>query len=65
MSNFGLAAKVRNLKTANPFFFFLVFISKVSIQLPLSYECKLFYSKIAISEIFDLKYGTKAVLKLP
>ena len=63
LSNFGLASKLRNSKMADPFF--LVFISKVSIQLPLSYESNPFYSKIAISKIFDLKGGTKTVSKLP
>ena len=50
LSYFGLASKLCNSK---------------SIQLLLPYECNSFYSKIAISKIFDLKDGTKTVSKLP
>ena len=58
--NFGLASKLHNSKTVDLFFFFfLVFISKVSIQLPLSYECNPFYSKIAISKFLTLKMVPK------
>ena len=64
LSNFGLGSKLHNSRMADPFFFFF-FISKVSIQVPLSYECNSFYSKIAISNIFDLKDGTKTISKLP
>ena len=40
------------------FFFFLVFISKVNIQLPLSYECNSFYLKLLFPRFLTLKMVT-------
>ena len=66
LSYFGLASKLCNSKSIQLYFGLASKLcNSKSIQLLLPYECNPFYSKIAISKIFDLKDGTKTVSKLP